>query len=240
MKARWLLMATLGALVVGMMALAGTAWAVPDGTPPTVVGTNPANGATNVDVDAKIRVKFSEQMKDRSINPTNIYITVGEGTETRVVPATVDYVDEITPVRAVLKPTEPLLANTVYTVVVEGRGDGDMKAVKDASGTPLASDTSSPSPPPKTQSASLSAAEDFSRRRTNDCGPGRKSPGPSSCPYSPECVEYELCELRRLRPRGVDARIPGRKPARGYRRGIMRPRATLSLRNRERSLICGI
>jgi hypothetical protein len=32
-----------------------------------------------------------------------------------------------------------------------------------------------------------------------------------------------------LRPRGVDARIPGRKPARGYRRGIMRPRAARSV-----------
>jgi Bacterial Ig-like domain len=133
-------MATLAALVVGMMALAGTAWAVPDGIAPEVKATVPGNGATGVALDAKIRVKFTEPMKDRSINPTNIYITVGEGTETRVVPATVDYVDEITPVRAVLKPTEPLLANTEYTVWVEGRGDGDMKAVKDASGTPLASE----------------------------------------------------------------------------------------------------
>jgi hypothetical protein len=44
-KARWLLMATLAALVVGMMALAGTAWAVPGA--PTVLGTNPDDGATN-------------------------------------------------------------------------------------------------------------------------------------------------------------------------------------------------
>jgi methionine-rich copper-binding protein CopC len=139
-KARWLLMATLGALVVGIMALAGTAWAVPDGTPPMVQGTNPADGATNVALDAKIKVKFSEPMKDGTINPTNIYITVGEGTETMVVPAKVDYVDEITPVRAVLKPLAPLEPNTTYTVVVEGTGDGDMKAVKDASGTPLAHD----------------------------------------------------------------------------------------------------
>jgi Bacterial Ig-like domain len=137
---RWLLMATLAALVVGMMALAGTAWAVPDGIPPTVVGTVPQDDATGVALDAKIRVKFSEPMRDRSINPTNIYITVVDGTETRVVPATVDYVDEIIPVRAVLKPTEPLAPNTEYTVTVEGRGDGDMKAVRDASGTPLATD----------------------------------------------------------------------------------------------------
>jgi hypothetical protein len=129
----------LAAIALALMVAGGVAWAA-DGIPPTVRGTVPSNGATDVALDAKIKVKFSEPMKDRTINPTNIYITVGEGTETRVVPATVDYVDEITPVRAVLKPTEPLLANTVYTVVVEGRGDGDMKAVKDASGTPLATD----------------------------------------------------------------------------------------------------
>jgi hypothetical protein len=141
-KARWMLLATLAALVVGMMALASTAWALPDGTPPTVEEELivPQNGATEVARDAKIKVMFSEPMKDRSINPTNIYITVGEGTETTVVAAKVDYVDEKTPVRAVLKPLEPLEPNTEYTVVVEGRGDGDKKAVKDASGTPLASE----------------------------------------------------------------------------------------------------
>ena len=138
MKTRWLLLATLAALVAGMMALASTAWAAVDGIRPTVVGTVPKDAATNVALDAKIRVKFSEPMQDRSINPTNIYITVGEGTETRVVPAKVDYVDEITPVRAVLKPTAPLEPNTEYTVVVEGLGDGDMKSVKDASGMALA------------------------------------------------------------------------------------------------------
>jgi methionine-rich copper-binding protein CopC len=135
-KARWLLLATLAALVVGMMALAGTAWAVPDGTPPTVVGTNPAAGATNVALDAKIRVKFSEPMKDRSINPNNIKVYIG-CTET-IVPAKVDYVDEITPVRAVLKPLAPLAANTTYRVEVEGANADDMNGVKDASGTPMA------------------------------------------------------------------------------------------------------
>jgi hypothetical protein len=135
-KARWLLMATLGALVVGMMALAGTAWAVPDGTPPTVVGTNPANGATNVDVDAKIRVKFSEQMKDRSINPNNIKVYLG--CTNTIVPAKVDYVDEITPVRAVLKPQPALADNTTYRVEVEGANALDGNGVKDKSGEPLA------------------------------------------------------------------------------------------------------
>jgi Bacterial Ig-like domain len=133
-KARWLLMATLAALVVGTMALAGTAWAVPDGTPPEVVGTNPADGATNVDPTAKIRVKFSEPMKDRTINPNNIYITIG-CTEDRIA-AKVDYVDEITPVRAVLKPLAPLADDTTYHVWVEGADALDGKGVKDATGTP--------------------------------------------------------------------------------------------------------
>ena len=135
MKARWMLLATLAALVVGMMALASTAWAVPDGIPPTVVGTNPADGATNVALDAKIRVKFSEPMKDRTINPNNIKIYIG-CTDT-LVPATVDYVDEITPVRAVLKPLELLAEDTTYRVEVEGADAPDMKGVKDKSGEPL-------------------------------------------------------------------------------------------------------
>ena len=57
MKARWLLLATLAALVAGMMALGGTAWAVPEGIPPTVRGTVTPNGATDVALDVKIRVK---------------------------------------------------------------------------------------------------------------------------------------------------------------------------------------
>ena len=41
---------------------------------------------------------------------------------------------------AILDPTSTLLSGTEYTAVVEGTGDGDMKAVKDRGGTPLASD----------------------------------------------------------------------------------------------------
>jgi Bacterial Ig-like domain len=41
---------------------------------------------------------------------------------------------------ATLNPTPTLDANTTYTVVVEGAGDGDFVAVKDTGGTPMASD----------------------------------------------------------------------------------------------------
>ena len=118
-----------------MMALAGTAWAVPDGDPPIVVGTKPAPGDTNVALDAKIRVQFSEPMKDRSINPNNIKVYLG--CTLTIVPAKVDYVDEITPVRAVLKPTELLAEDTTYRVEVEGADALDGNGVKDAVGTPM-------------------------------------------------------------------------------------------------------
>jgi len=41
---------------------------------------------------------------------------------------------------ATLNPTPTLDANTTYTVVVEGAGDGDKVAVKDTGGTPMAQD----------------------------------------------------------------------------------------------------
>jgi hypothetical protein len=40
----------------------------------------------------------------------------------------------------VLNPTNPLVPNTTYAATVKGTGDGDMQAVKDRGGTPLASD----------------------------------------------------------------------------------------------------
>jgi hypothetical protein len=103
---------------------------------PPLVGTNPAAGATGVDPTAKIRVKFSEPMKDRSINPNNIKIYIG--CTNTLVAAKVDYVDEITPVRAVLKPLAPLALNTTYRVEVEGADAPDGNGVKDATGTPMA------------------------------------------------------------------------------------------------------
>jgi hypothetical protein len=121
-------------MALALLLAAGTAWAALPA--PTVVGTRPANGDTNVALDAKIKVKFSEPMKDRSINPNNIKIYL-RCTDI-LVPATVDYVDEITPVRAVLKPTELLAEDTTYRVEVEGANALDGNGVKDKSGEPLA------------------------------------------------------------------------------------------------------
>ena len=52
--------------------------------------------------------------------------------------ATVSY-DALTKT-AKLNPSSTLLPNTTYTAVVEGTADGDFVAVKDADGTPMASD----------------------------------------------------------------------------------------------------
>jgi hypothetical protein len=41
---------------------------------------------------------------------------------------------------ATLNPKSTLDANTTYTAVVEGTADGDYVAVKDADGTPMATD----------------------------------------------------------------------------------------------------
>jgi hypothetical protein len=112
---------------------------------PRVVSTVPPDGATSVSTTANIKAKFSEAMKASTINTTTFYLYQGHftgcpagGCVSDPVAATVRYnADTKT---AILDPTAPLAANTEYTAVVEGTGDGDMKAVKDRGGTPVASD----------------------------------------------------------------------------------------------------
>ena len=147
-------------VAVALILAAGMAWAAPGA--PTVVSTVPPNGATGVDIDANIKAKFSEAMKARSINTSTFYLLQGHFTAanppssctTPPVPpsttpvtaacpapvaATVRYNDDTK--TAILDPTESLTPCTEeYTAVVEGTGDGDMKAVKDRGGTPLATD----------------------------------------------------------------------------------------------------
>jgi hypothetical protein len=123
---------------------------------PKVLTTAPSCGASGVDPTANIKAKFSEAMKERSINTSTFYLLQGHFTAANppsicttgtppvtaacpaAIPATVRYnADTKT---AILDPKNPLLANTEYTAVIEGTGDGDMKAVKDRGGTPMASD----------------------------------------------------------------------------------------------------
>jgi hypothetical protein len=129
-------------MMVLMGALAGVALAAPG--PPTVVSTVPPNGATDVSTTANINAKFSEEKKEKSINTNTFYLEVDSApcpacvTTTTSVPATVRYNDDTK--TAVLNPTDPLAPNTTYTATVGGTGDGDMQAVKDEGGKPMASD----------------------------------------------------------------------------------------------------
>jgi hypothetical protein len=132
-------------MALALLLAAGMAWAAPG--PPGVVSTVPADGATGVSTTANIKAKFSEAMKERSINETTFKLYPGHLTYDQLnncdvclasTLATVRYNDDTK--TAILDPTSPLLTNTEYTAVVEGTGDGDMKAVKDRGGTPMASD----------------------------------------------------------------------------------------------------
>src|SRR5215217_1959611 len=149
-------------MAVALLLAAGMAWAAPG--PPTVVSTVPPTTTppqSGVDPTANIKAKFSEAMKERSINTSTFYLLQGHFTAanppssctTPPVPpsttpvtaacpapvaATVSYNDDTK--TAILNPTESLTPCTEYTAVVEGTGDGDMKAVKDRGGTPMATD----------------------------------------------------------------------------------------------------
>jgi Bacterial Ig-like domain len=139
-------------MALALVLAAGMAWAAPG--PPTVVSTVPPTATpspTGVDPTANIKAKFSEAMKERSINTTTFYLLPGGHftyaalnctAECVALPppvaATVRYNDDTK--TAVLDPTAALAFNTRYTAVVEGTADGDMKAVKDRGGTPLATD----------------------------------------------------------------------------------------------------
>jgi D-alanyl-D-alanine carboxypeptidase len=154
-------------MALALLLTAGMAWAALPA--PTVVSTAtvpaPTPPQTAVDPTANIKAKFSEAMKEGSINTSTFYLLQGHFTAanppascTKTTPpvppsttpvtttaqcpaailATVSYNDDTK--TAKLNPTPTLLANTEYTAVVEGTGDGDMKAVKDRDGTPMATD----------------------------------------------------------------------------------------------------
>jgi hypothetical protein len=149
-------------MALALLLAAGMAWAAPGA--PTVVSTVPPTTTppqTGVDPTANIKAKFSEAMKERSINTTTFYLLQGHFTAANppssctkppvppsttpvtaacpaAITATVRYNDDTK--TAVLDPTASLGSFKEYTAVVEGTGDGDMKAVKDRDGTPLAID----------------------------------------------------------------------------------------------------
>ena len=125
---------------------------------------------TGVNKDADITATFSEAMSTKSLgicnhctstsssktfyllrgsftalsptkNPPRFCTNTATGTTAACptpIPATVSY--DAATLTAILNPSSTLALNTKYTVVVEGTADGDYVAVKDADGTPMATD----------------------------------------------------------------------------------------------------
>jgi len=86
--------------------------AAPDLTPPQVVSTVPANGATNVPFNQAVSATFSKAMNPLTLITATFYLTQG-GTP---VPATITY-DAINFI-ATLTPTSPLAAGSSYIATV--------------------------------------------------------------------------------------------------------------------------
>jgi Ca2+-binding RTX toxin-like protein len=107
-----------------------------DTTPPTISSVAPANGQTDVALDANVEATFSEEMDAASVtDPANFTLTKQDGTpEGTQVPATLSYNSSTK--KATLDPNADLDPQSSYTATIKGGTDG----VKDSSGNPLASD----------------------------------------------------------------------------------------------------
>src|SRR5215211_5792816 len=168
MRKTLLLFTTMALALLFAAGMAGAALPAPtvvSTVPPTT--TPPPTG---VDPDANITATFSEAMSTKSLgicnhctstsssttfyllrgnftalsptkNPPRFCTNTATGTTApcpAAIPATVSY--NAATFTATLNPRDALLPGTTYTAVVEGTADGDFVAVKDADGTPMATD----------------------------------------------------------------------------------------------------
>lgn len=107
-----------------------TTGAVADTTAPTVTGTIPTNGQTNVAINTKVGATFSESMDPLTITNTNF--TVKETVSGATVIGTISY----SGVNAVFVPLANLAPSTRYTLTVKGGSTG----VKDLAGISMVND----------------------------------------------------------------------------------------------------
>ena len=112
-----------------------------DTIPPTVVGSNPANGATGIAVTSSITATFNEGVQDSTVSTTTFKVQAG----TTSIPGTVTLsADGKT---AMFDPTSLLAASISYTLTIT-------TGVKDLAGNPMVTaktwsfTTAAPSPPP--------------------------------------------------------------------------------------------
>jgi len=86
----------------------------PDGTPPRVVGSNPADGAVGVPAKATILLVFSEPIAVTSVGAATVRLSGPQGSiASQVVPAEGGLLAAVTP-------TAPLQPGTLYTLHVDG------------------------------------------------------------------------------------------------------------------------
>ena len=155
----------------------------PDTTSPTITGTSPAGGATNVAGNTVVTATFSEPMNPETVTGSTFEL---RDPTNSVVPAAVTY--DATTRRATLDPTANLATSTTYTARIRG-GAADPR-VKDQAGNALAQDlfwtfTTSATPPssdncpctiwapttlPDRQDSDRSAVEVGTKFRTNTAG----------------------------------------------------------------------
>ena len=103
-------------------------WSFTTGTIPTVISTNPVNGATSVPINRKITATFSEAMNPATVTAAGVFslmVTTGGA----LVPGTATFVAANNTV--IFSPTANLLPNTQYTATIS-------TAAKSAAGNGLA------------------------------------------------------------------------------------------------------
>jgi hypothetical protein len=89
------------------------------GTIPTVVSTNPLNGAINVPINQKITATFSEAMNSTTVTASGTFTLAVAGSGGAAVIGTVTYVAATN--TAAFAPTANLLPSTQYTAKVKPR-----------------------------------------------------------------------------------------------------------------------
>ena len=96
----------------------------PDTTPPTVISTNPVNGATDVAINSAITATFSERMDASTITTDTFTVSVGSNK----IDGTISYNGTIATyngttatfngMAATFTPSKNLLSSTTYTVEI--------------------------------------------------------------------------------------------------------------------------
>jgi len=112
--------------LAGTFASSFTTTSAPDVTPPNVLLTVPADGATNVSVLTPITVTFSEAMNPATINTSTIVLKVaGPGT---VISGSVGY-DGVTRIATFSPASGTLAFGTTYTLTASGATDASGNAM---------------------------------------------------------------------------------------------------------------